>query len=257
MLIVGVKFKTDGKIYNFETEEGYEIGDKVKVETERGLQLGEVNDVSKSKNFKNLKPIIGKATQEEYKKYLKNINEANEILKYTKDLVKKMNLNMNILDAEYSLDKKVLFFNFVSEERVDFRTLVKDLASKYHTRIELHQIGVRDKAKIVGGLGLCGKILCCHGCLKSVNSVNINMVKNQNIALNPTKINGACGRLLCCFTYENDLYEENRQKLPSIGEKVLYNGKDVKVTDLDILNLSYTIKIDENTYETVKITDGN
>lgn len=257
MMVVGVKFKTDGKIYNFETEEEYKQGDKVKVETERGLQLGEVNEVSKSKKFKNLKPIIGKATNEEYKKYLRNISEANEILKYTKDLVKKMDLNMNILDAEYSLDKKVLFFNFVSDERVDFRNLVKELASKYHTRIELHQIGVRDKAKIVGGLGLCGKILCCHGCLKSVNSVNINMVKNQNIALNPTKINGACGRLLCCFTYENDLYEENRQKLPSIGEKVLYNGKEVKVTDLDILNLSYIIKIDENTYETVKIVDGD
>ncbi len=255
MLVVRVKFKSDGKVYNFETEEEYQKGDKVKVETERGLQLGEIYEIEKVTSPKNLKTILGKATEEEYKKYLKNVKDSQDVLKYTKELVKNLNMNMNLLDANYSLDRKVLFFNFVSDERVDFRNLVKELAAKYHTRIELHQIGVRDKAKLVGGIGLCGKVLCCHGCLQSVNSVNINMVKNQNIALNPTKINGACGRLLCCFTYENDLYEENRKKLPSLREKVAYKGKEAVVTDLDILNLTYAVKINENTYETVQLND--
>ena len=166
-----------------------------------------------------------------------------------------MNLNMNLIDATYSLDRKQLLFNFVSEERVDFRELVKELASKYHTRIELHQVGVRDKAKEIGGVGLCGRELCCHSCLRNINTVNINMVKNQDIALNPTKINGACGRLLCCFTYENDLYEDNRQKLPKIGQKIKHKGKDAEVVKLDILRLKYTLKIDENTFEEVGLND--
>lgn len=253
MHVIGIKFKTDGKIYNFASETAYEKGDKVLVETERGLQLGQVEQIDKEKNFSNLKEIIGLASEEDYNKYLKNVKDAKKAVSETKELIKKLNLNMNLIDATYSLDRKMLLFNFISDERVDFRNLVKELASKYKARIELHQVGVRDKAKEIGGIGLCGRILCCNGCLKNVNSVNINMVKNQNIALNPTKINGACGRLLCCFTYENDLYEENRKSLPKIGEKIKYNGAEAEVVELDIINSKYIVKLPNNTLESVKV----
>lgn len=253
MYVIGVKFKEDGKTYNFSSENNYDKGTKVIVETEKGRQLGIVDRVESDKGNKNLKEIISVANDEDYNKYLKNVKDAKKALIDTKELIKKFNLNMNLIDASFSLDKKVLLFNFVSEERVDFRNLVKELAAKYHTRIELHQIGVRDKAKEIGGIGLCGRLLCCNSCLNSVNSVNINMVKNQNISLNPTKINGACGRLLCCFTYENELYEANRKVLPKPGEKVDYKGSKVEVKEIDILNRKYTVKTGENSTEEVTL----
>lgn len=254
-MILGVKFKEGGKVYNFITDAIYQKSDKVLVETERGVQLGVVDTISQNADAssKNLKEVIGLATEEDYAKYLKNLKDAKKAVQETKELVKKLQLNMNIIDAMYTFDRKVLLFNFISDERVDFRELVKDLASKYHTRIELHQVGVRDKAKEIGGIGPCGRPLCCSNHLKSINTVNINMVKNQNIALNPTKINGACGRLLCCFTYENETYETNRKELPKIGEKVKYQNKMVEVTDIDVLNKTYTVKINDNTYEKVNV----
>lgn len=253
MYVIGVKFKEGGKAYNFQSESSFDKGDKVIVETDKGVQLGEVDTCTVNDQKRGYKDIDRPATEEDYAKYLKNLKDAKEALKETKDLVKELDMNMFIIDASYTFDRKILLFNFISDERVDFRNLVKELASKYRTRIELHQVGVRDKAKAIGGLGLCGRTLCCHGALKNINSVNINMVKNQNIALNPTKINGACGRLLCCFTFENDLYEENRSKLPKIGEKVNYKGRDAEVTDLDILNLTYTVKTGDNSFEKVEV----
>ncbi len=256
MAIVGVKFKEDGKIYNFHSDISLSIDDKVIVETERGEQLGIVVDIIDDEgSSKDLKPVNRIATKDDYEKYLNNIADAKTALIETRKIIKKANINMNIISADYSLDKKHLLFNFVSDERVDFRDLVKDLAAKYHARIELHQIGVRDKAKEIGGIGLCGRMLCCNSCLKDINTVNINMVKNQNIALNPTKINGACGRLLCCFTYENNVYEENRGLLPKLKEKVNYKGKMCEVVELDILNKKYTVKVDENTKEVVSLDD--
>ena len=256
MAIVGVKFKEDGKTYNFYSDITLNIDDKVIVETERGEQLGIVVNIKDDDgSSKDLKPVNRIATEEDYEKYLNNITDAKTALIETRKIIKKSNINMNIISAAYSLDKKHLLFNFVSDERVDFRDLVKDLAAKYHARIELHQIGVRDKAKEIGGIGLCGRMLCCNSCLKDINTVNINMVKNQNIALNPTKINGACGRLLCCFTYENNVYEENRCLLPKLKEKVNYKGKMCEVVELDILNKKYTVKVDENTKEVVSLDD--
>ena len=255
MIIVGVKFKTGGKVYNFISNDECVIGDKVIVETNRGIQLGEIEKICKDNTTsnKNLKEIKYKATDEDFEKYLKNIKDATRALRDTKEIVKKLGLNMNLIDASYTFDRKVLLFNFVSDERVDFRELVKELATKYHTRIELHQIGVRDKAKNIGGIGMCGRTLCCKNHLQNMNTVNINMVKNQNIALSPSKINGSCGRLLCCFTYENDLYEQNRKSLPKIGEKVMYNNKEAVVTEVNILQKTYTIKINENTFEKVNV----
>jgi len=200
-----------------------------------------------------LKEVENIASEKDYEIYLNNLKDAQDALIETKKEVKKLKLNMNIIDAQYSLDRKQLLFNFISDERVDFRDLVKILASKYHTRIELHQVGVRDKAKTIGGIGMCGRMLCCSSCLNTLNTVNINMVKNQNIALNPAKINGACGRLLCCFNYENDMYEENREQLPKIGEKVNYKNKNCEVVDLNILEKKYKVKVDNNSVEEVSI----
>ncbi len=257
MYVVGVKFKDNSKKYDFSSEEQYKIGTNVLVETEKGRQLGVVTSIDKNTYNKELKEIVSVATEDDYNKFLKNAKDAKNALIETKRIVKEMNINMSLISASYSFDKKVLLFNFVSDERVDFRELVKRLASLYHTRIELHQIGVRDKAREVGGLGLCGRELCCKGVLKEVSPVNINMVKNQNIALNPTKINGACGRLLCCFNYENGIYEENRKVLPKIGEKVTYKGKTVPVVDLDIINKKYKVKMSDTVTEEVDLNDSS
>lgn len=256
MQIVGIKFKKDGVIYNFSSEIELKKNDKVIVETERGYQLGIVaNTDGAANNKRNLKAVERLATEEDYDIYLENLKLADEALIEARKEIKENDMNMKLIDASYSLDRKMLLFNFLSDERVDFRDLVKSLASKYHTRIELHQIGVRDKAKSISGLGLCGRELCCATCIKNITSVNINMVKNQNIALNPTKINGVCGRLLCCFNYENDTYEENRQKLPKIGEKVKYNNKQCEVTAIDVLNKKYTVKTNDDQYEEVVLDD--
>lgn len=256
MPVVGVKFKENGTSYSFYSEENVKKGDKVIVETERGKQLGIIETpFIEKQNTKSHKNVERLASDEDYTQYLKNINDAKKALETTRNEIKKMNLNMTLIDATYSLDRKQLLFNFIADERVDFRDLVKILAAKYHTRIELHQVGVRDKASQIGGIGLCGRKLCCANCPKSVSSVNINMVKNQNIALNPTKINGACGRLLCCFTYENDIYEENRKKLPKIGEKIKYKNKLCEVTELNILQKKYKLKLDDGNFEEVVLDD--
>ena len=256
MQVVGIKFKNEGIIYNFSSEIPLKKGDKVIVETERGYQLGivETENVKNTKITK-LKSVESIATESDYERYLKNLADAKKALNETKKIVKNMHLNMNLIDASFSLDKKMLLINFISDERIDFRELVRTLASIYHTRIELHQVGVRDKAKYVGGIGMCGRELCCTSSACNISTVNINMVKNQNIALNPTKINGACGRLLCCFNYENEIYEENRNKLPKIGEKVSYKGTPCEVVELDVLNLKYLVKTGENTFEEVAIDD--
>lgn len=256
MQVVGVKFKNDGIIYNFSSDISIKNGDKVIVETERGYQLGIVeNENAKNAKLTKLKAVEALATESDYEKYLKNLADAQKALTETKKIIKNMNLNMNLIDASFSLDKKMLLFNFISDERVDFRELVRTLASIYHTRIELHQVGVRDKAKYIGGIGMCGRELCCTSSTSNISTVNINMVKNQNIALNPTKINGACGRLLCCFNYENEIYEDNRQKLPKIGQIITYKGSACEVVDLDILKMKYKVKTGENTFEEVELDD--
>ncbi len=257
MYIIGVKFKNGGPISDYISEKSYAKDEKVIVETEKGKQLGIVCTVKKSLSDKKLSDKIIAATEEDYHKYLKNIKDAKSALLDTKLLIKKYRLKMNLIDASYTFDRKILLFNFISEERVDFRELVKELAAKYRTRIELRQLGVRDKAKELGGIGLCGRILCCHACLREVKPVNINMVKTQGIALNPTKINGACGRLLCCFTYENSFYEENRSYLPKIGDKVIYKGLEGTVTELNIIEKKYKIKMDNNTFEEISIDESN
>lgn len=247
--ICGVKFKDFGKIYYFKNE-GFQLKKNltVVVDTEKGEQFAKVvePEITGVKNIdkSSMKSIIRVSTKDDYNKYLKNLKESAEALTYARRVAEEMNLDMRLLDAAFTLDKKQLTFNFIADSRIDFRDLVKEIAAKYKTRIELHQMGVRDKSKEVGGIGHCGRELCCSKFLNGIDTISINMAKNQNIALNPNKINGACGRLLCCLSYEDEVYTEHRQDLPKMGEVVTTKDGSGKVISLDVLNKKYTIQID-------------
>ena len=193
-------------------------------------------------NSDNTLHIVRIATKKDYQKYQSNLKLAHQSLKRCRQLVKKYNLNMNIIDASFTLDQSQLLFSFYSDNRVDFRDLARDLAAIYKTRIELHQIGVRDKAKKVGGVGICGQKLCCSRFINEFDSVSISMAKNQNLSLNPNKINGVCGRLLCCLKYENCCYKELKKKLPQVGQVVELESGKGKVVSVDILKQSYEIE---------------
>lgn len=247
--VVGVFFKPNGRIYFF-NRNGVKLndGDKVIVETERGLQLGTVliGDIKNKEVLDNMANVIRLATKEDIKIFEKNVKDAQMALIKARQIAEKYNLNMNILEASYTFDRNQLLFYFLADSRVDFREMAKELASIYKTRIELRQIGVRDKAREVSGIGQCGRELCCSCFLKdSMESVTINMAKNQNIALNPNKINGQCGRLLCCLNYEDDVYTEHRRDMPNLGDEVSTENGKGKVVALDILNRSYTVNVPE------------
>ena len=258
MKVYGIKFNDKGKIYNFKSESiECPINVTVIVETEKGLQFGKVvSEIQNINNYENLKDIVRISTKEDYKKYLDNLKEASKALKKAKELVKEMDLKMNIIDASYTFDRKQLLFNFYAEERIDFRELAKKLAFAYRTRIELRQIGARDKAEEVGGIGVCGRVLCCTSCLKQKESVTMNMAKNQNIALNPSKINGLCGRLLCCLSYEDEEYTCCRKKLPEIGQTVNTKYGKGTVKNLDILDQQYDVDINGEIHK-IKMDDKN
>lgn len=223
--VVGVQFKNNGKVYVFDSLDfNIDVKDAVLVETSKGVEIGFCKKSSKlvdddEINYE-LKPIIRKATEEDLDRYRKNIIDSNKALQVCKELVIKHNLDMNLLEASYTFLRDKLLFIFTSEDRVDFRELVKDLARNYKTRIELRQIGVRDEAKLVGGIGPCGRELCCKKFLHDFGSVSVTMAKNQNISLNPTKISGMCGRLMCCLQYEDDWYKEKKSELPTVGSRV-------------------------------------
>ena len=187
-------------------------GVTVIVKTEKGLEFARVTKTNHQINSKILtEPLLSVvriSNKNDFRIYRQNKKDSGEAFKKCEQLIKKNNLNMRLIDAHYTFDRKQLLYHFVSDERVDFRKLAKELGELFKTRIELRQIGVRDKAQLIGGCGQCGRKLCCQGFLKDFNAVSINMVKNQNLSLNPTKINGLCGRLLCCLKYEDNLYSE-------------------------------------------------
>lgn len=221
--------------------------DEVVFETENGPLIGVVcKETYKEKKDNLVLPldkVLRLADKKDHDKYNKNVSEAEKALEDAKKYSNKLELDMNFVDAYFNLDKSQLVFLFLSETRIDFRELAKKLAAKYKTRIELRQVGVRDKAKRVGGLGPCGLFLCCNSFLADFNSVSINMAKNQMLALNPTKINGLCGRLLCCLGYENDTYTEMKKGLPKIGlvaDTPLGMGKVVSV---DIFKKTYSVDL--------------
>ena len=258
MKVVGVSFDNEKKVYNFDTnKQTLEVGDYVVVETERGLSFGKVvvepYEVSGKDLGKNLKLVIRKADKKDIETNEENLKLAKKALLESRKLTEKMNLDMRVIDASYSFDKSQLLFHFLADSRVDFRELAKKLAANYKTRIELRQIGVRDKAKLVGGLGPCGRFLCCSSFLTDFNSVSINMAKNQMLALNPTKINGICGRLLCCLSYEDDVYTELKKGMPSVGQVYKKNDIEGKIISLNILKKTALIETKNKTIIEVNV----
>lgn len=254
MNVVSVKFKKDGKGYYFDALDiELNVADYVLVETEKGIQFGivkEINiDIDTLKLKTSLKPVIKKANKKDYDTYLRNLKEANKVVADTKIKVEKNSIPMRIVDAMFTFDKQHLVINFIADERIDFRDLVKELAAKYKTHIELHQIGVRDKAKEIGGMGQCGLSLCCSTFKGNMDGISINMAKNQNISLNPSKINGCCGRLLCCLSYEDDVYSELKENLPKINDEIIVDGKKGKVVKLDVLKCKVLVDVNDELKE--------
>lgn len=223
--VIGVRFRNAGKIYYFDPLDlDIEVGQNVIVETARGIEYGHVliapREVDDSKVIQPLKAVIRLATPEDDEIERKNKEKEKDAFKICLEKIAKHKLQMKLIDAEYTFDNNKVLFYFTADGRIDFRELVKDLASVFKTRIELRQIGVRDETKIRGGIGICGRPLCCHTYLSEFAPVSIKMAKEQNLSLNPTKISGVCGRLMCCLTNEEETYEELNRQLPGVGDHV-------------------------------------
>lgn len=264
--VVGVKFRNTGKTYFFDPQNlEIEQGESVIVETARGVEFGTVSlgitEMKSEDLSKPLKPVLRIANEEDHKQHIENESRKDETMEICQELVKKRNLDMKLVDVEFTISGNKVIFYFTADGRVDFRELVKDLASVFHMRIELRQVGSRDEAKMLGGIGNCGKSLCCTTWLSDFQPVSIKMAKNQNLSLNPTKISGVCGRLMCCLKYENDLYTKLRDGIPDNGEKVVTPDGMGKVFDTNILEETvrvrlFTGELDENGNEKLE-TDLN
>lgn len=247
--IVGVRFKKIGKVYFFDPK-GFELkkGQSVIVETARGVELGEIaienRNIDESKIVAPLKPILRIATDEDKKKYEENEEKAKEAYDICIEKITEHNLDMKLVDVEYTFDNSKLLFYFTADGRIDFRDLVKDLAAIYKTRIELRQIGVRDEVKMLGGLGMCGRELCCCKHLTDLNPVSIKMAKEQGLSLNPTKISGVCGRLMCCLKHEQEVYEEKLSRLPNVGAIVKTPDGQGVVEEVETLKEKIKVKIE-------------
>lgn len=238
--VVGIKFKDAGKMYFFSPGDlKTTLGDNVIVETARGLEFGTVcqaeTEVKESELVAPLKNIVRIATEADYRKHEENLAKKEEALRICQEKIDAHELEMKLIDVEYTFDNSKVVFYFTADGRVDFRELVKDLASVFRMRIELRQIGVRDEAKMLGGVGNCGRGLCCNTWLRDFEPVSIKMAKVQNLSLNPTKISGICGRLMCCLKYENDIYNEMKKGMPNVGERVKTPDGIGLVTDVNIL----------------------
>lgn len=223
--IIGVRFRAAGKIYFFDPKDfDINTGDHVIVETARGIEYGSVvigpKEVEDDKVIQPLKPVIRVASAEDDEKEAENKVKEKEAFNICLEKIKKHGLEMKLIDAEYTFDNNKVLFYFTADGRIDFRELVKDLAAVFKTRIELRQIGVRDETKVLGGIGICGRSLCCNTYLSEFAPVSIKMAKEQNLSLNPTKISGVCGRLMCCLKNEEDTYEDLNSRLPVVGDSV-------------------------------------
>ena len=223
--VIGVRFRKAGKVYYFDPAQmEIKMGDHVIVETARGIEFGEVvlgvREVDEKKVIQPLKSVIRMATKNDEELERKNKEKEHEAFQICQEKIRKHKLEMKLIDVEYTFDNNKILFYFTADGRIDFRELVKDLASVFKTRIELRQIGVRDETKILGGVGICGRPLCCHSYLSEFIPVSIKMAKEQNLSLNPTKISGVCGRLMCCLKYEEETYEDLNSHLPSVGDYV-------------------------------------
>lgn len=252
---IGVEFKKGGKQYIFfDNNLPVKVNDAVIVETERGQQFGYVSSIGNDASENDKHSLILKiATKKDIKQNENNIKDSKEAIIKAEELAASHELDMKFLDAYFTFDRKQLVFQFLADNRVDFRELAKELAAIYKTRIELRQVGVRDKAKEISGIGQCGRKLCCSCFLNDLDSVGIAQVKNQNLSLNPNKINGLCGRLLCCLKYEDELYTENRKNMPEVGHKVETKEGTGTVISIDIPNRKYVILTEDNNKIEIKL----
>ena len=248
--VIGVRFRTAGKIYYFGPKDiEFKRSDHVIVETARGVEFGTVvlpnMDVEDEKITQPLKNVIRKATPEDIDREKRNREKEKEAYKICQEKILKHGLEMKLINAEYTFDNNKVLFYFTADGRVDFRELVKDLAGVFRTRIELRQVGVRDETKILGGMGICGRPLCCHIYLSDFAPVSIKMAKEQSLSLNPTKISGICGRLMCCLKNESDVYEELTRNLPRVGEQVTTSdGLKGEVRDVNVLKQTVRVIVE-------------
>lgn len=254
--VIGARFKKVGKIYYFSCEEfEVKVGDYVIVETSRGIEYGKcvigMKNIDDNTLSNPLKKCIRIATEEDKRIYLGNKKRGKEAFDIANKKIRELDLKMNLVEAEYTFDNNKIIFYFIADGRVDFRNLVKNLASIFKVRIELRQIGVRDEAKNVGGIGTCGRTLCCSTFLGDFTSVSIKMAKEQNLSLNPSKISGMCGRLMCCLKYEQDTYDHIKSKMPRIGYIVDTKFGRAEVIGLSILKERVKVRIMVNQYEEV------
>lgn len=256
--VIGVRFRTAGKIYFFDPLQ-FDIkrGDHVIVETARGIEFGTVmagvSEVTDDKVVQPLKPVLRIATERDIEQEAGNKIKEKEAYRVCLEKIRKHGLDMKLIDAEYTFDNNKVLFYFTADGRIDFRELVKDLAGVFKTRIELRQIGVRDETKIVGGIGICGRPLCCHSYLADFIPVSIKMAKEQNLSLNPTKISGVCGRLMCCLKNEEDTYEELNRRLPGIGDFVTTDdGYKGEVSSVNVLRQLVKVVIEEGDSKEIK-----
>ncbi len=249
--IIGVRFKNMGKLYYFDAA-GYtlNVGDAVIVETSRGLECGEVGmanrDVAEEDIIQPLRPVVRPATPEDIRRVEENAAREEEALKVCAERITAHGLDMKLISAECAFDGSKILFYFTAEGRVDFRNLVKDLASTFHTRIELRQVGVRDEAKMLGGLGICGRPLCCSQFLSDFHPVSIRMAKDQGLSLNPTKISGTCGRLMCCLKYEQEAYTSLLKTTPRQGALVNTAEGHGTVVDVNLLTGALKVRLEKN-----------
>ncbi len=256
--IVGINFREAGKIYYFSPgEEKFSVGEKVIVETSRGIEMGTVKVANKTISSGDivspLKPVTRVATPQDIQHYEKNRAAEAEALEICEKKVEEHGLGMKLVGAEYTFDNSKLIFYFTCESRVDFRELVRDLASTFRTRIELRQIGIRDEAKMLGGIGVCGRKLCCANFLSDFVQVSIKMAKEQNFSLNSSKVSGACGRLMCCLRYEHETYEEAIKQTPPISSVVKTPDGDGVVIETKPLAREIKVKLNDNEKDTPKI----
>ena len=256
--VIGVRFRQAGKIYNFSPADfQVKVGDHVIVETARGIEYGSVvqgiREVADDKVIMPLKSVIRIATEEDDKKAIENNEKEKKAFKICKEKIAKHGLEMKLIETEYTFDNNKVLFYFTADGRIDFRELVKDLASVFKTRIELRQVGVRDETKMLGGIGICGRPLCCNTYLSEFIPVSIKMAKEQSLSLNPTKISGICGRLMCCLKNEQEAYEDLNSNLPDIGEKVkTFDGFKGEVVSVNVLRQKVKIVVEVDDEREIK-----
>lgn len=256
--VIGVRFRTAGKVYYFDPGDKMIVsGDHVIVETARGIEYGTVvggiREVEDDKLVLPLKPVLRVATETDDAQEKRNKEKEKEAFKVCLEKIRAHGLDMKLIDAEYTFDNNKVLFYFTSDGRVDFRELVKDLAGVFRTRIELRQIGVRDETKIRGGIGICGRPLCCHAHLSEFIPVSIKMAKEQGLSLNPTKISGVCGRLMCCLKHEEETYEELNRRLPNVGDTVTDpDGIRGEVHSVNVLRQRVKVLIDNGDEKEIK-----